>query len=71
MSTGPSKRRSHLGREIAVVLVIKFVLLALIWWFWFSNPQDEHLRGEHIGTAIYSSGAASTSTEKATDASRP
>lgn len=68
MAKGQSKRRSRLAREIVVVLVIKFVMLAVIWWVWFSEPADKGLSSEHIGTVIYS---ATGATQEKAHASRP
>ena len=50
--------RSTLGREIALVLAIKFLALFVIWSAWFSHPESSHLSGEQVGAAIYSSPAA-------------
>jgi hypothetical protein len=47
--------RSNLGREIALVLAIKFLALFVIWSVWFSHPESSHLSDEQVGAAIYSS----------------
>ena len=48
-------RRSHLAREITIVLAIKFLALYVIWSVWFSHPESEQLNGERIRSAVYSS----------------
>jgi len=50
--------RSKLGREIALVLAIKFLALFVIWSVWFAHPEASHLSGAQVGAAIYSSPAA-------------
>ena len=37
-------RSSPLAREIASVLILKFVLLWLIWWAFFSDPVARHMQ---------------------------
>jgi len=49
--------RSSLGREVALVLAIKFLALFAIWSVWFAHPQAARLNGELVGAAIYSSPA--------------
>jgi hypothetical protein len=49
--------RPNLGREIALVLAIKFLALFVIWSVWFSHPETSYLSGEQVGAAIYSSPA--------------
>jgi hypothetical protein len=39
-------RLSPLGRDIVVILVIKFAALALLWWVFFSHPTATHMRVE-------------------------
>ena len=40
--TGQPEAAPHwLAREIAAVLVIKTLALALIWWAWFSQPSPK------------------------------
>jgi hypothetical protein len=36
-------RSNPLGREISIALVGKLVLLALVWWIFFSEPIDRDL----------------------------
>jgi hypothetical protein len=63
------KRRSHLAREIALVLAIKFVALWFVWWVWFSGSAEQEVDGEQVGAAIYSSPAPVT--QRDSHASRP
>lgn len=63
-SAGKAKRRGRLAREIAIVLVIKFCALWLIWWVWFSDSAEQEVDGERVGAAIYSSSPRSLSTQK-------
>ena len=53
-----TNRRSRLGLEIAVVLAVKFVALALIWLVWFAHPAADRLQPERVGAVVYSSGPA-------------
>ena len=39
-------RLSLLGRDIAVILVIKFAVLAGLWWMFFSHPAAPHMSVE-------------------------
>ena len=39
-------RLSPLGRDIVVILVLKFAALALLWWAFFSHPTATHMRVE-------------------------
>ena len=39
-------RLSPLGRDIVVILVIKFAALALLWWAFFNHPTATHMRVE-------------------------
>jgi hypothetical protein len=39
-------RLSPLGRDIIVILVVKFAALALLWWVFFSHPTATHMRVE-------------------------
>ncbi len=38
---GKQRSRSTIGREIALALLIKALLLVGIWWLWFSEPLPE------------------------------
>jgi hypothetical protein len=66
-----SKRRARLAREIAIVLVMKFAALWLIWWVWFSDSAEQEVDGERIGKAIYSPAPGAPPTRKTSDAPRP
>jgi hypothetical protein len=39
---GALSRMSPFAREIALILILKFVLLSVIWWSFFSDPQVRH-----------------------------
>jgi len=39
-------RLSPLGRDIIVILVVKFAALALLWWAFFSHPAARHMTVE-------------------------
>jgi hypothetical protein len=41
---GAAARLSPFAREISLILLIKFVLLVLIWWAFFSEPPARHMR---------------------------
>jgi hypothetical protein len=38
-----SKRRTTLGRDIAIVLAVKAILLGLIWYAFFRAPAAPHM----------------------------
>jgi len=37
-------RSSPLAREIALILILKFALLWMIWWAFFSDPQVRQMQ---------------------------
>jgi hypothetical protein len=39
-------RLSPLGRDLVVILALKFAALALLWWAFFSHPTATHMRVE-------------------------
>jgi hypothetical protein len=39
-------RLSPLARDIAVILVLRFAALALLWWAFFTHPTATHMRVE-------------------------
>lgn len=41
-----------LARKIAVVTAIKLLGLLVIWWAFFSEPNDSKLTPEQVGSAI-------------------
>jgi uncharacterized membrane protein len=51
-------RRSRLGREIAVVVCVKLILLLLLREVWFSHPQAKHLNGQAVAAALFGPGSA-------------
>jgi hypothetical protein len=67
-SVDKAKHRARLAREIAVVLVIKFAALWLIWWVWFSDSAEQEVDGERVGSAIYSPTPAAPVTRKDSNA---
>ncbi|HKN09767.1 MAG TPA: hypothetical protein VJ376_09850 [Pseudomonadota bacterium] len=36
-------RLGPLGRDLAVVLAVKLVVLVLLWWAFFSHPPARHM----------------------------
>lgn len=46
--------RMRLWQELALTLVLKGVLLALIWAAWFSAPQSRSLDAPTVATQILS-----------------
>jgi len=58
------------AREIAVVLVVKFIALVVIWSIWFSGPGRKDVSGERVAEKVYSSQPAAPG-EGATHAARP
>ena len=64
-ATHRGRRRPRLVLEIALVLALKLIALAVIWNIWFSNPQGKAIDGDSIASAIYSAVRAKT------DAARP
>ena len=40
------RRLSPLGRDLVVILILKFAALALLWWAFFSQPTATHMRVE-------------------------
>ncbi|NNM81827.1 MAG: hypothetical protein HKL98_04375 [Burkholderiales bacterium] len=42
-------------REIVLTLIIKVFVLSLIWYAWFSNPQDEHLDDAAVAARMLNS----------------
>jgi hypothetical protein len=48
----PRAPRLKLWQEITLVLTIKAVTLAAIWWAWFSHPQDKRLDDAGVADSI-------------------
>ena len=63
----PGHRYAH---EIAVVLVVKFVALFVIWSIWFSGPTRKDVGAEGVAERVYSSQPAAPG-EGAMHAARP
>jgi hypothetical protein len=45
-SRAPWVRLSPLGRDITLVLIVKFAALGLLWWAFFSHPSAPHMSVE-------------------------
>jgi hypothetical protein len=43
------------AQEIAVVLVVKFIALFVIWSIWFSGPARKDVDAERVAARVYSS----------------
>ena len=56
---------ANLKHEIAWVLLIKVIVLTVIWFVWFSSPQDKQLDENHVAAQILSSNAIKESTHGA------
>jgi len=48
----PRATRLKLWQEITLVLAIKAITLAAIWWAWFAHPQDKRLDGASVADSI-------------------
>jgi hypothetical protein len=59
--TGKSKS-VRLWHEIALTLVLKGILLAIIWNVWFSSPEGRSLDASKVASQIFS-----TQSQKVTD----
>jgi hypothetical protein len=66
----PRRSGPRYGREIAVVLVVKFIALYVIWSIWFSGPARKDVGAERVAERVYSSQSAAP-VEGATHAARP
>ena len=66
----PRRFASRYAREIAVVLVVKFVALYAIWSIWFDGPAIKEIGAERVAERVYSSQPAVPG-EGATHAARP
>jgi len=64
---GPGLRYA---REIAIVLVVKFIALFVIWSIWFSGAARKELGAERVAEKVYASQPAGT-VKGATHAARP
>ena len=53
-----SLRRRRLALEITLVLMIKLAALAMIWYVWFSDPEERRIDAERVGARLYSSSPA-------------
>ncbi|PWV60122.1 cytochrome oxidase putative small subunit CydP [Plasticicumulans acidivorans] len=59
--------RRGLGRELTLMLLLKFAAIGLLWFAFFSQPIDEHLDADAVGAALFERGpqsAASTHHEE-------
>ncbi len=66
----PRHARTRYASEIAVVLVVKFIALIVIWSIWFSGPTHKDVDAERVAERVYSSQPAAPG-ERATHAARP
>ena len=66
----PRRPGPRYAREIAVVLVVKFIALFVIWSIWFSDPARKDVGAERLAERVYSSQPAALG-EGATHAARP
>ena len=66
----PHRPGKRYAREIAVVLVVKFIALFVIWSVWFADPARKDVGAERVAARVYSSQSAAPA-EGATHAARP
>ncbi len=66
----PRRPGPRYAREMAVVLVVKFIALFVIWSIWFSGPTRKGVDAERVAERVYSSQPAAPG-EGATHAARP
>ena len=66
----PRRPGPRYAREIAVVLVVKFIALYVIWSIWFAGPAHKDVGAERVAERVYSSQPAAPG-EGATHAARP
>jgi hypothetical protein len=66
----PRHPRTRYALEIAVVLVVKFVALFVIWSIWFAGPSRKDVGAERVAVRVYSSQPAAPA-EGAMRAARP
>ena len=52
-SANPTVKKPTLAREITLTLILKFALIYVIWWWFFSNPIDEHLDDTQVQSVIF------------------
>ena len=65
----PRRPGPRYAREIAIVLVVKFIALFVIWSIWFSGPARKDVGAERVAERVYSSQPAAPG-EGATHAAR-
>ena len=51
----PRRPGPRYAREIAVVLVVKFIALFVIWSIWFAGPARKDVGAERVAERVYSS----------------
>ena len=51
----PRHPRNRYALEIAVVLVVKFIALFVIWSLWFAGPSRKDVGAERVAERVYSS----------------
>jgi hypothetical protein len=47
-------------REIAFVLVVKTIAMAVIWYAWFAGPSRNGVSADRVGERLYTSAAPAT-----------
>lgn len=48
------ERKDRYWREIALTLAVKVFVLFVIWYAWFSNPEDSRLDENRVAAQILS-----------------
>jgi len=66
----PRRPGLRYAREIAIVLVVKFIALFVIWSIWFSGAARKDVGAERVAEKVYASQPAGA-VEEATHAARP
>jgi hypothetical protein len=66
----PRRSGRPYAREIAVVLVVKFIALYVIWSIWFDDPARKDTGAERVAERVYLSQPAGPG-QGATHAARP
>ena len=48
-------RKDRYWREIVLTLAVKLFVLAVIWYAWFSNPEDGRVDGDKVAAKFFQS----------------
>jgi len=54
----PITNKPLLAREITVTLAVKFLLIYILWFWFFSNPTDKNLNTSQVQNAIFGANRA-------------